>query len=176
MRKVHLYDESAPTYHRRYRRIQLTKYQAITPFLHKGPIIDVGIGTGIGLPSLVEFAPIIGVDGAIEMLRVATEQVKKLESKYQLVSLVCAFAEALPFRDQSVPTVVSITMIQNLTDINRGLNELARVLQMEGILAMTSLSRILPLHKLEASFNFQYTLISQFENLADEDDGLVLQL
>ena len=176
MHKIRLYNESAPTYHLRYRQIQRTKYQAITPFLIEGPIIDVGIGTGIGLPSLIKFSPIVGVDGAVEMLRFAAEQIKEEKYKHRIVSLVCALAEALPFRDHSVPTVVSITVIQNFTDINRGLAELIRVLQKEGRCAITSLSKTLPLDELESNIKADVALISQFEKLADEDDGLVFQL
>ncbi len=176
MRKIRLYDESAPIYNLRYRRIQKVKYQAITPFLCKGPIIDVGVGTGIGLASLVDFLPIVGVDGAIEMLRVASEQINDLEQKREFVSLVCAFAEALPFRDFCVPTVVCITVIQNLADIHQGLVELIRILHKDGMLAVTSLSKKFPLHELEANLNTRYNIIKKFENLADEDDGLVIQL
>ena len=176
MRKVRLYDETAPVYHRRYRQIQRIKYQAITPLLVRGLIIDVGVGTGIGLPSLKGFSPVVGVDGAIEMLRVAHKQIEGLGQRTQVVSLVCAFAEALPFRECVTPTVISITVIQNLTDIQQGVEELIRILQMDGIVAVTSLSRILPLHELVKNFDVTMKKIAQFENLADEDDGLILQL
>ncbi|MFX1319527.1 MAG: class I SAM-dependent methyltransferase [Promethearchaeota archaeon] len=152
------------------------KYQAIAPFLIEGPIIDVGIGTGIGLPSLIKFSPIVGVDGAVEMLRYAIEQIKEENYKQRTVSLVCAVAEALPFRDHSVPTVVSITVIQNCADIHQGTAELIRVLQKDGLCAITSLSKTLPLDELESAIKADFALISQFENLADEDDGIVFQL
>jgi ubiquinone/menaquinone biosynthesis C-methylase UbiE len=93
-----------------------------------------------------------------------------------VISLVCAFAEALPFRDCSIPTVISITMIQNLTDVHQGLEELIRIAQIDGMIAVTSLSRILPLHELEANFDMKHKVIAQFENLADEVDGIILQL
>jgi ubiquinone/menaquinone biosynthesis C-methylase UbiE len=176
VQKVRLYDETAPIYHRRYRLIQKVKYQAVTPFLRVGPLVDVGIGTGIGVPALIDFSPVIGVDGAIEMLRFAVEQLKVVKQKNQLVSFVCALAEALPFRDSSVPTVVSITTIQNVTDIHKGLRELVRILQEDGILAVTSLAKILPLDTLKASIDGKYSLITQFRDLAGEDDGLVFQL
>ena len=176
MRKVRLYDETAPVYHRRYRQIQRKKYQAITPMLVKGPIIDVGVGTGIGLSSLKGFSPVVGVDGAIEMLRVALEQIEDTGQRIQLISLVCAYAEALPFRDCSTPAVISITMIQNVSDIQQGLGELFRVLQDKGILAVTSLSRILPFHNLLSNFKEEFKVIASFENLANEDDGIIMQL
>jgi ubiquinone/menaquinone biosynthesis C-methylase UbiE len=144
--------------------------------LVRGLIIDVGIGTGIGLSSLKGFSPVVGIDGAIEMLRVALGQIKDSGQRTQLVSLVCAFAEALPFRDCSAPTVISITVIQNLTDVHQGVNELIRITQIDGIIAVTSLSKSLPLHELAAKFDVKFKMMAQFENLADEDDGLILQL
>ncbi len=176
MRKVQLYDETAPAYHRRYRQIQRTKYQAISPYLHVEPIVDVGIGTGIGLPSLASFSTIVGVDGAIEMLRVANEQVRQLSRRPSVLSLICAFVEALPFRESCIPTILSITMIQNISDIQQGLGELSRVLQTKGILAVTSLSRILPFHDLLSNFKEEFKVIASFENLANEDDGIIMQL
>lgn len=176
MRKVQLYDETAPAYHRRYRQIQRTKYQAVTPLLNAGLIIDVGIGTGIGLSSLAGFSPIVGVDGAIEMLRVARKQIGNLGKDVSSISLVCAFVEALPFRNCSFPTAISITMIQNLADIRRGLNELIRIIEKKGMLAITSLSRILSLQDLEAHIEIDYNVIAYFENLAEEDDGVIIQL
>jgi ubiquinone/menaquinone biosynthesis C-methylase UbiE len=152
------------------------KYQAIVPFLIEGPVIDVGIGTGIGLPSIIEFSPIVGVDGAIEMLRYAVKLISALKYDHRVVSLVCAAAEALPFRDHSFSTVVSVTVMQNLTNIKQGTAELVRVLQKDGLCAVTSLSKTLPLDKLEATINANFALIKRFENVADEDDGLVFQL
>jgi phosphatidylethanolamine/phosphatidyl-N-methylethanolamine N-methyltransferase len=176
VQKIKLYDESAPVYHRRYRHIQRKKYQAIAPFLTKGPIIDVGVGTGIGLPSLFGLSPIVGVDGAIEMIRFAANQLQDLKDKYQDVSLVCAFAEALPFRDCSFPTVISVTMIQNVAEIQKGIAELVRILQRTGLCVVTSLAKVLPLSELESKIKANFIRISQFENLADEDDGVVFQL
>jgi ubiquinone/menaquinone biosynthesis C-methylase UbiE len=152
------------------------KYQAIVPFLIKGPVIDVGVGTGIGLPSIIKFSPIVGVDGAIEMLRYTAKLIRDSKYDHQLISLVCAVAEALPFRNHSFPTVISVTVMQNLTDIPQGTAELLRVLQKDGVCAVTSLSKTLPLDKLEATIKANFTLITRFEKIADEDDGLVFQL
>jgi ubiquinone/menaquinone biosynthesis C-methylase UbiE len=175
VQKVRLYDESAPTYHRRYRQIQGIKYQAIAPFLLEGPIIDVGFGTGIGLASIIKHSPVVGIDGSIEMLRFAAEQLKEMKQGSQMVSLVYALAEALPVRDCSVPSVVSVTMIQNLTSVIQGIDELRRIVQKDGRLALTSLSKILPLKELESKIKINFTVITHFENLAAEDDGLIFR-
>jgi ubiquinone/menaquinone biosynthesis C-methylase UbiE len=171
-----LYDESAPIYHKRYLHIQWRKYQAITPFLHEGPVIDVGVGTGIGLPSLKGLCSVVGVDGSIEMLGLAIRRNNEWKHLLSLVCFVCAVAEALPFRTSCVPTVISITMLQNLADAQLGLDELIRILEKDGELAVTSLSQILPLQKIEAGLKVNYTLITRFEGLAEEDDGLLIRL
>ncbi len=176
MRKIRLYDESAQAYHRRYHWIQQIKYQAVAPHLQEGPIIDVGVGTGIGLLSVLKLGSVVGVDGAIEMLRIAAQQVSEILQGPQLVSLVCASAEALPFRSQCFQTAVSITVIQNLSDTQQGIDELVRIVRPVGVLAVTSLARILPLQELESLIDVPKTLIKRLDNLANEDNGLIFRL
>ncbi|MFW9935143.1 MAG: class I SAM-dependent methyltransferase [Candidatus Thorarchaeota archaeon] len=176
MRKLRLYNESALTYHKRYLKIQKQKYQAIMPFLQQGPILDVGVGTGIGLSSLIGLSSVVGVDGSIEMLGVAMRRNGEWKHRSSLVCFVCAVAEALPFRAHCMPTVISITMLQNLADVRLGIEELTRVLQKDGTLAVTSLSRILPLQEIEALLKMNYTIIRRFEGLAEEDDGVLVKL
>ncbi|MFX1564565.1 MAG: class I SAM-dependent methyltransferase [Promethearchaeota archaeon] len=146
------------------------------PFLQEGPIIDIGVGTGIGLSTLLDLSLVVGVDGSIEMLGLAVKRENEWKHLSFLVCFVCAVAEALPFRAGCVPTVISITMLQNLANVRLGLGELIRILQKEGKLAVTSLSRILPLQKIEAGLKVNYTLVKRFESLAEEDDGLLIQL
>ncbi len=176
MCKVRLYNESAQSYHRRYTLIQRIKYQAIVTYLEKCLIVDVGVGTGIGLTSIVDFAPVVGVDWAIEMLRIADKQVKKSQRWNQAVSLVCASAEALPFRNHVFPTAISITVIQNLTNIQLGIQELIRIIQPRGTLAITTLEKILSIRELEAELSHLSGLIARLENLGKEDGGLIFQL
>jgi ubiquinone/menaquinone biosynthesis C-methylase UbiE len=174
--KVRLYDESAQSYHRRYRQIQHLKYQAIATYLENSPLVDVGVGTGIGLKSIVEFTPVVGVDWSIEMLRIAFKQIKKSRKCDQAIMLVCASAEALPFRDHAFPTAISITVIQNLSNIQVGIQELIRIVHPSGLLVVTALEKSLPLRKLEAKFNQISVPIARLENLGREDGGLIYQL
>jgi ubiquinone/menaquinone biosynthesis C-methylase UbiE len=175
MGKVRLYDESAAVYHRRYRQIQRAKYQALAPYLQEGPLVDVGVGTGIGLSTLVKFHPVVGVDGSIEMLRVAQNLVAAREAEAAMVSLVCAEATELPFRADSFSTVVSVTMLQNLSDVWQGVRELVRAVQPGGLLGITALGRCLPLHELEALTACATALVARLTDLANEDVGLILR-
>ncbi len=175
MPKTHLYDETAKEYHRRYRRIQRIKYQVLASQALQTPIIDVGIGTGIGLPALIDSGPIVGIDGSIEMLRIAQKEISKKLSWQEVVDLVCASAEAIPFRNQAFPMVISVTVIQNLSNKNRGTQEIMRICHADGLIFITTLSRTLSLKKLESLFSKKMIIIKRFFNLANEDDGLLLK-
>jgi len=175
MDKVRLYDESAVAYHRRYSQIQRAKYQALAPYLQEGPLVDVGVGTGIGLSTLMKFHPVAGVDGSIEMLRLAQNSVAARKAEAAAVSLVCAEATELPFRADSFSTVVSVTMLQNLSDVRQGVRELVRVVQPGGLLGITALGRSLPLHELEALTASATALVTRLTDLANEDVGLILR-
>ena len=175
MPKIRRYDETAEVYHRRYQHIQRVKYQAITPFLVEGPLIDVGIGTGIGLPVLREFTPIIGVDGSHQMLQFAKQQITENNQWQTRICLVCAAVDMLPFRRQVFPTVLSITVLQNLDDINQGYQELLRVSRLGGVLAITVLGKVISLTQLESIMNKTGIPIATFEALANEDVGMILK-
>lgn len=176
MSRVHLYDESAQTYHRRYQQIQQMKYQAIIPYLQNRPVVDVGIGTGIGIPYLSPLTPVVGLDASIEMLRFTSEFICGEKRRIMTISLVCASAEALPLRNNIFPSTVSITVLQNLEDKRKGLQELVRITHPGGLLAITALAKIVSLEALKALINDSLSIIKQFETVANEDVGLVLQV
>ncbi|MDO8055260.1 MAG: class I SAM-dependent methyltransferase [Candidatus Hermodarchaeota archaeon] len=176
VRKIRLYDESATVYHRRYREIQGRKYQAVINHLETGPLIDVGIGTGIGLPFIVRFPPVIGVDGSIEMLRIANTEAQELSEQGAMIELVCSSAEALPFRAGVIPTVVSITVLQNLSNIDLGFEELLHVAQINGLVAVTVLAKTLSMNDLKARLNSAVAQLVEFELLANEDVGFIIRV
>lgn len=175
MNKIRLYDESSVAYHRRYRQIQRVKYQALAPYLQEGPLVDVGVGTGIGLPTLLKVHPVVGVDGSIEMLRVAWRLVTAGEVGPAIACLVCAEATELPFRANSFSTVVSVTTLQNLSDVGQGVRELVRATQPGGLLSITALERSLSLRELEALTASGTALVARLTDLANEDVGLILR-
>lgn len=173
--KVPLYDETAEVYHRRYYQIQRVKYQALVSYLREGPLLDVGIGTGIGLPSLIEHRPVVGVDLSVEMLEIAQQQIKANSHWDVVVSLVCASAERLPFRSHVFPIIVSVTLIQNLTEPKQGVHEFYRVLQLSGLLGMTALAKHISIQQLESLIVDRDLILVRLNNLANEDVGLILQ-
>ena len=175
MSKVNLYNESSEVYQRRYNQIQLVKYSALRPFLCEGPLLDVGVGTGIGIPSLLDLAPVIGVDGSIGMLKIAQQQLNSNIPQRGAVSLMCASAEALPFRQQIFSTVVSVTVLQNLVDAEKNIQEILMVIQESGVIGLTALAKAFTISQLEALVSGATITLASLDNLANEDIGLILQ-
>lgn len=152
------------------------KYQAVIPYLQNRPIVDVGIGTGIGIPYLSPLAPVVGLDASIEMLRFTSEFICTEKRRIITISLVCASAEALPLRSNIFPSTASITVLQNLEDKRKGLQELVRITQPGGLVAITALGKTFSLEDLKALITDAFSTINEFRTLANEDVGLVLQV
>ena len=93
-------------------------------------VLDVGCGTGAllrqmnaRLPNVLE---LVGVDPAIEMIRIARERSEGIEQFIQ------ANAEQLPFEDGHFDLVVSTSSFDHWVDQARGVAEAARVLHPDG--------------------------------------------
>ncbi len=97
------------------------------------PRIDIGTGTGrFGAALQAD----VGMDPARSMLTVAAER---------LPSVVEGAAEALPFRDASLESVLSVTVFEFLPDPVRALAEIARVLRPRGRVFLGLIQRGSPL-------------------------------
>ncbi len=100
-----------------------------------GWILDVGCGTGILLPHLLEFCSpltrILELDYAEAMLR---ENARK--STEAQVSRVCADAARLPFRAETFDHVLCFGVLPHFADLPATLEELFRVLRPAGTLAV----------------------------------------
>jgi len=96
---------------------QLSKIRLIKDNLEikkKDFLLDVGCGTGIFAD---EFNCIkIGIDPSIEML-----------NQGKNAFYIQAYAENLPFKDDSFDNVISVTAIHNFKNIRKGLEEIKRV-------------------------------------------------
>jgi SAM-dependent methyltransferase len=94
-----------------------------------GRVLDLGCGTGRNLPLFGSGVRAIGVDPCCESLERARRRAPG-------VPLVCARAEALPFRDDVFDSVVSGLVFCSVSDVPLGLDEVRRVLKPEGALRM----------------------------------------
>ncbi|MEW6592432.1 MAG: class I SAM-dependent methyltransferase [Candidatus Hadarchaeota archaeon] len=131
-----LYDETAGIYDRRYAEIQREKYETLLRHLPEklGRALDLGCGTGLLIGALRKRAElVIGVDSSEKML---------LAAKARGCDVVLADADRLPFRDGTFDCVASVTLLQNMPEPARTVEEVARVLRPGGIAALTSLGRM----------------------------------
>jgi len=120
------YNEISSGYNRLYKDEQVHKLQTIWQignamqlFENIKTILDVGCGTGISSDFFTEKGfNVTGIDPAEKLLEQNTAH----------ISTLCqAYAENIPFKDNAFDVVISVTAIQNFTDIQKGLDEIKRV-------------------------------------------------
>ena len=96
-----------------------------------GRILEVGVGTGISLPSYSPSNRIVGIDISQEMLHKARERVSTL-SLTNVEDLEVMDAEHLSFPDGSFDAVVASHVISTVPHPPAALNECARMLRPGG--------------------------------------------
>ena len=114
------YDEISEGYEELHREEQLKKVELIKKYLKlksSDKLLDVGCGTG--LTTVPWKCKRYGVDPASKLLAKARD---KGGIEYKL-----APAENIPYDDNYFDIVISITAIQNFSDILKGLMEIKRV-------------------------------------------------
>ena len=114
------YDEISEGYEELHKEEQLKKIKLIKKYLKTKPddkLLDVGCGTG--LTTQPWKCKRYGIDPAKKLLEKARE---KNNITYKL-----AKAESIPFKDNFFDIVISITAIQNFSNIEKALKEIKRV-------------------------------------------------
>ncbi|HED38567.1 MAG TPA: class I SAM-dependent methyltransferase, partial [Ignavibacteria bacterium] len=96
-----------------------------------GNVLEVGIGTGKNLPYYPRVKNGVAVDLSEGMLKHAKELAVKKNIK-----LVQSDAQNLPFRDESFDIVISTYVFCSVPEPLHGLNEIRRVLKLNGELIM----------------------------------------
>ncbi len=143
------YDTFATGYDGLYSEEQDKKYASVSPCFRsfKSPILDSGCGTGRLLDSpTINGKTAVGVDYSYLMLLQAKKRLRKREN----IALVQADAEYLPFRDQVFGTVVSFSLLEDLSDWKNAITEMCRVAGNSSLLVISSLKK-----------NFQYEAFLQ---------------
>jgi ubiquinone/menaquinone biosynthesis C-methylase UbiE len=111
------YDQISEGYDELHKEEQLKKLNIIKEFIHPkkmDTLLDVGCGSGIS--TSFWDCDATGLDPSVGLLK------KTGKGKYFNAS-----AENIPFEDKSFDFVISITAIQNFTNIRKGLEEMKRV-------------------------------------------------
>src|SRR5215471_13957889 len=98
--------------------------------LARGRVVEIGAGTGLNLAHYP--------DGIVELILSEPEPQmrqrleRRLHSHSRAAQIVDAPAEHLPLPDASIDTVVSTLVLCTVTDAERALREIARVLRPGG--------------------------------------------
>jgi len=128
-------------------------------------ILDLGCGTGYVVSQLAGKSELMfALDIAEGMLRVAKSGMSGKEKKLKNIHYVCADAEAIPLRENSVDLVVSNFAIQWCPDKQVLFQEIARVLVPGGRFVF-SMPGADTLHELKASWqqaDSSHTHVNQF--------------
>jgi len=115
------YDAISKGYDELYGEEQRRKYSVGLKLLKPGwRVLDVGCGTAL-LAESVSGSFYVGLDVSKGMLREAAKR------KRGLVELVLGDARYLPFRSSSFDSCYSFTMLQNVPEPERALEEMRRV-------------------------------------------------
>jgi phosphatidylethanolamine/phosphatidyl-N-methylethanolamine N-methyltransferase len=96
-----------------------------------GQILEVGVGTGISLPSYSKANRIVGIDLCEPMLRKAQERVAEL-SLHNVLRLEVMDAEHLSFEDASFDVVAAHHVVSTCPHPEAALDEFVRVLRPGG--------------------------------------------
>lgn len=127
------------------RRIQPPSHMVERSGIREGmKVIDLGCGSGAFTPFV---ARVVGKKGMVYALDIQADMLAQLERKLakpenkdiKNVKLVKASAYELPFDDGSLDLVYMVTVLQEVPDRKRALQDVKRVLTKGGILAVTEL-------------------------------------
>ncbi|MEW6614143.1 MAG: class I SAM-dependent methyltransferase [Thermodesulfobacteriota bacterium] len=95
------------------------------------PVLDIGCGNGLFTSILFEDTIDTGLDISSKEIREA-----KKTSKYKY--LVASNIEQISFKDGSFSTIFSNSVLEHLTDLNKALKEIHRILKKDGTLIFTT--------------------------------------
>ena len=103
-------------------------------------ILDIATGTGDLAIKLSKITNVIGIDISKGMLEVGEEKIKQKKLTERII-LKLADAENLPFKDNSFDTITVAFGVRNFENLEKGINEIKRVLKNNGKLIVLEFSQ-----------------------------------
>jgi len=123
---------------------KIWRKKAIALFKERAPkvILDVATGTADFSIEALVLNPdkIIGVDISEGMLKKGREKVEK-KGLDSLIELKYGDSEDLPFKDETFEAVMVGFGVRNFENLEKGLNEIKRVMKTDGMFAILEFSR-----------------------------------
>jgi demethylmenaquinone methyltransferase/2-methoxy-6-polyprenyl-1,4-benzoquinol methylase len=95
-------------------------------------VLDIGCGTADLSLELARLGPVVGCDFSHPMLKIGRGKIANGNPAYP-IALLEADALNLPFRDHSFDVVASAFVLRNLANMQKGLEEMKRVLRPGGV-------------------------------------------
>jgi ubiquinone/menaquinone biosynthesis C-methylase UbiE len=140
-RTMRYYDQQAKIYDARYLDEQNAKFESILNSVEHGStelILDMGCGTGFLFQHLNNTAKVlVGLDASSNLLREAKKRAKKMSNTV----LIRADADNMPFSDNIFDIVFAITLLQNMPNPTKTVEEMKRVSKPEAVFVLTGLKK-----------------------------------
>lgn len=116
----------------------------------QGIVLDLGCGTGrYTIDLLNQSTRVIGLDLSPKMVKIAKKKLGK-NSPLNHVDFLLGDAEKLPFKRYSFDTIICVRVIQHVPDLQKFVNELARILKQDGKVIILTYNLLNPLHFLKS--------------------------
>jgi len=178
---IEKYNSTSSFYDDRYRNIQNEKFELHfkTTDVNCKTLLDAGCGTGLLFEyisrlndnSLGRTLRYVGIDISGKMLNHFSNKTKKIRNKIN-TNLILGDIENLPLRKDKFNLIFSITSLQNLHDLKKGLKEIIRVGKENAGLKLSILRKQLKLEEVNTFLN-SYTFNLRTENLEELEDVII---
>lgn len=177
---IEKYNSTSSFYDNRYSKIQKEKYKILfrNCNLNYKTILDAGCGTGLlieyvydlNIDNIKKKVKYIGIDISWKMLMNFCNKSKKKDNEE--INLILGDVENLPLRPDSFNLIFSITSLQNLLVIKKGLGELIRVGKKDSLLKLSILRKQLQIDDLVAYLK-THTMDLKTEFLENIEDVII---
>ena len=164
---MHRYDLTAHIYDMQYAEEQTAKIRAALEGLKMEKhslVLDAGCGTGLLFGYVADKAETtVGLDISRKILLQAKKRVKN----FQNIHLILADADNMPLKENIFSHVFGITLIQNMPNPAKTLDEIRRVAKENAVIVVTGMKKAFTLEEFEellrdAGFN---TIALKYESL-----------
>ena len=178
---IEKYNSTSSFYDNRYSKIQKEKYKILfrNCNLNYKTILDAGCGTGLlieyiynlSIDKIKKKVKYIGIDISWKMLINFSNKTKKIKD-IEDINLILGDIENLPLRHDIFNMIFSITSLQNLPVIKKGLSEFIRVGQKDSLLKLSILRKKLKIDDLIAYLK-THTIDLKTEFLENIEDVII---